>query len=135
MYPLFKLFNQRIIKEPIAEINRVSDFRVSVNYRRSGRKVTALKFKIRRIATLPGAAAGQGKLFPAEEMPLVVRLLKEAGLSSSDAWDIYHRGWAFVEDDATRPIDAGEDQEAAFVRYIREKIHLLKRRQASGKGG
>jgi Initiator Replication protein len=133
MYSLFKLFNKRIIKEPIAEINRVSDFCVAVNYRRSGRKVTALKFKIRRIATLPGAAAGQGKLFPAEEMPLVVRLLKEVGLSSSDAWDIYQRGWAFVADDATRPVDAGEDPEAAFVRYIREKIHLLKRRQASGK--
>jgi Initiator Replication protein len=133
MYPLFKLFNKRIIKEPIAEINRVSDFLVSANYRRSGRKVTALKFKIRRITTLPGAVAGQGKLFPAEDMPLVVRLLKDVGLSSSDAWDIYQRGWAFVVDDAIRPVDPGEDAEASFVRYIREKIHLLKRRQASGK--
>jgi Initiator Replication protein len=132
MYPLFKLFNQRIIKEPIAEINRVSDFLVSVTYQRSGRKVTALKFKIRRATTLPGAA-GQGTLFPAEETPLAVSLLKDAGLSSSDAWDIYQRGWAFVADDAIRPADPGEDPEAAFVRYIREKIHLLKRRQASGK--
>jgi hypothetical protein len=134
MYPLFKLFNKRVIKEPIAEINRVSDFLVSVYYRRSGRKVTTLKFKIRRITMLPGTVAGQGKLFPAvEDMPLVVRLLKDAGLSSSDAWDVYQRGWAFVVDDATRPVDPGEDAEAAFVRYIREKIHLLKRRQASGK--
>jgi Initiator Replication protein len=133
MYPLFKLFNKRVIKEPIEEINRVSDFRVSANYRRSGRKVTALKFKIRRITTLPAAVAGQGKLFPAEDMPLIVRLLKDVGLSSSDAWDIYQRGWAFVVDDATRPVDPGEEPEAAFVRYIREKIHLLKRRQASGK--
>src|SRR5712691_6515826 len=31
------------------------------------------------------------------------------------------------------PADPGEDMEAAFVRYIREKIHLLKRREASGK--
>jgi hypothetical protein len=134
MYPLFKLFNKRIIKEPIAEINRVSDFFVSVNYRRSGRKVTALKFTIRRITTLPEAAAGQGKLFPAmEDMPLVVRLLRDVGLSSGDAWDIYQRGWAIVANGATRPVDPGEDAEAAFIRYIREKIHLLKRRQASGK--
>jgi hypothetical protein len=133
MYPLFKLFNKRIIKEPIAEINRVSDFFVSVNYRRSGRKVTALKFTIRRITMLPGAIAGQGKLFPAEDMPLVVRLLRDAGLSSGDAWDIYQRGWAFVVDNATWPIEPGEDAEAAFIQYIREKIHLLKRRQASGK--
>jgi hypothetical protein len=134
MYPLFKLFNKRIIKEPIAEINRVSDFFVSVNYRRSGRKVTALKFTIRRITTLPEAAAGQGTLFPAmEDMPLVVRLLRDVGLSSGDAWDIYQRGWAIVANGATRPVDPGEDAEAAFIRYIREKIHLLKRRQASGK--
>jgi hypothetical protein len=133
MYPLFKLFNQRIIKEPIAEINRISDFLVSVTYQRSGRKVTALKFKIRRVTTLPGAIAEHGKLFPAEEMPLVVRLLREVGLSSTDAWDVYQRGWAFVVDDPVRPADPGEDAEAAFVRYIREKIHLLKRRQASGK--
>ncbi|HZC01173.1 MAG TPA: replication initiation protein, partial [Gammaproteobacteria bacterium] len=133
MYPLFKLFNKRVIKEPIEEINRVSDFLVSVNYRRSGRKVKALKFKIRRITILPGAVAGQGKLFPAEDMPLVVRLLKDVGLSSSDAWDIYQRGWAFVVDDVIRPVDPGGDAEVAFVRYIREKIHLLKRRQASGK--
>src|SRR4029434_8885758 len=32
-----------------------------------------------------------------------------------------------------RPADHGEDVEAAFVQYIREKVHLLKRRQASGK--
>src|SRR5882672_10874660 len=32
-----------------------------------------------------------------------------------------------------RPADHGEDVEEAFVQYIREKIHLLKRRQASGK--
>jgi hypothetical protein len=132
MYPLFKLFNKRIIKEPIAEINRVSDFLVAVNYRRSGRRVTALKFKIRRITTLPGTA-GQGRLFPAEEMPLVVRLLKDAGLSPSDAWDVYQRGWAFVVDDAIWPVHPGEEAEASFVRYIREKIHLLKRRQASGR--
>jgi len=133
MYPLFKLFKKRIIKEPIAEINRVADYGVSVNYQRSGRKVTALKFKIRRIITLPGAAAGPGKLFLAEDMPLIVRLLQDAGLSSSDAWDISQRGWTFVVDDAIRPVDPGEAPEAAFVRYIREKIHLLKRRQTSGK--
>jgi hypothetical protein len=132
MYPLFKLFNQRIIKEPIAEINRVSDFLISVTYQRSGRKVTALKFKIRRVTTLPGAA-GQRALFPVEELPLVVSLLKDAGLSSSDAWNIYQRGWAFVADDAIRPADPSKNPEAAFARYIREKIHLLKRRQASGK--
>jgi hypothetical protein len=32
-----------------------------------------------------------------------------------------------------RPDSAGEDQEGAFLQYVREKVDLLKRRQASGK--
>ena len=32
-----------------------------------------------------------------------------------------------------RPENLGEDPEAAFAEYVREKIHLLKRRQATGK--
>ena len=54
-YPKFRDFNQRVVKEPVAEINRVSDFLVSVDYQRQGRKVTALKFRIRRVALLPEA--------------------------------------------------------------------------------
>jgi Initiator Replication protein len=134
MYPLFKLLNKRVIKEPVSEINRVSDFLVSVAYQKQGRKVTALKFKIRRVALLPEAVTGQGKLFPdLEDMPLVVKLLKDAGLSSNDAWDIYQQGWVFVVDVTLRPADLTEDAEAAFVQYIREKIHLLHKRRASGK--
>ena len=52
-YPQFKEFNRCAVKEPIAEINRVSDFQVTVDYQRQGRKVTALKFKMRRVALLP----------------------------------------------------------------------------------
>ena len=60
IYPLFKLFNKRVIKEPLEEINTVSDFLVSVEYQKQGRKVTAIKFKIRRVALLPEAITGQG---------------------------------------------------------------------------
>ena len=106
-YPKFRDFNQRVIEEIVAEINRVSDFLVSVDYQRHGRKVTAVKFKIRRVALLPEAVNGQGKLFPdLEDMPQVVKLLKDAGLSSNDAWDIYQRGWAFVVDGMIRPANS-----------------------------
>ena len=36
-------------------------------------------------------------------------------------------------DKAARPAASGENAETAFLRYVREKIHLLKRRQAFGK--
>src|SRR6266436_6883221 len=132
-YSLYKLFSQRVLSPAIAEINRVSDFRVSVEYQRQRRKVTALKFKIRRVALLPEADTKQATLFPElEDMPVVVKELQEAGMSSQDAWDIWQQGFRFV-DAAARSAEPREDADTAFVQYVREKIHLLKRRQASGK--
>ena len=55
MYPAFMRFNGKVVKPAVAEINRVSDFRVEVEYLREKRKVTALKFRIRRIKVLPTA--------------------------------------------------------------------------------
>src|SRR5262249_48945202 len=133
MYPDFMRLNDKVIKPAVTDINRISDFRLSVDYQRQGRKVTALKFKIRRVLLIPEAVTGQGSLFPdLEDMPMVVKELKEAGLSSGDAWDIWQQGFRFV-DEAARPADPGEVADATFITYVREKIHLLRRRQASGK--
>ena len=133
MYPSFKRVREKVLNPAVAEINRVSDFRVSVEYQRQGRKVTALKFKIRRVALLPEADTTQATLFPElEDMPVVVKELQEAGMSSQDAWDIWQQGFRFV-DAAVRPAAPREDADTAFVQYVREKIHLLKRWQASGK--
>ena len=46
----------------VAEINHVSDFHVTVAYQRQGRKITALKFKVRRVQMLPHSQ--QPDLFP-----------------------------------------------------------------------
>ena len=132
-YPKFKEFNRCAVKEPMAEINRISDFQVIVDYQREHRKVTALKFKMRRVASLPEPNKKQGKLFPElDDIPLVVQELKEAGMSSQDAWEIWQQSFSYV-DKKVRPADSGDDADASFVQYIHEKIHLLKRRQASGK--
>jgi hypothetical protein len=132
-YSAFRDVNKRIIIQPIAEINRISDFRVTVEYRHKGRKVTALKFKMCRVGLLPESAHVQDVLFPElDETPLLVKELRDAGLSKQDALEIWQQGFQFV-DDAARPAEAGEDAEAAFLRYVREKMHLLKHRQALGK--
>jgi hypothetical protein len=128
---LFKKLKEKVIPPAIAEINHVSDFHVTVEYQRQGRKVTALKFKMSRVAILPEPE--QTKMFPElEDMPLVVKELQDAGMSLQDAWDIWQQGFTFVEE-AARPAEPREDADTAFVQYVREKIHLLQRRQASGK--
>jgi hypothetical protein len=67
-------------------------------------------------------------------MPMVVKELKEAGLSPTDAWDVWQKGWENVDAEVVPEI-AGGDGNEAFLRYIREKIDLLKRRKASGRVG
>jgi hypothetical protein len=100
---------------------------------RQGRKVTALKFKMRRVAMLPEPQSEQRTLFPdLDDMPVIVKELRDVGLSTQDALEIWQQGFSYIDEDM-RPADHGEEVEAAFVQYIREKIHLLKRRQTSSK--
>src|SRR5262245_14654615 len=85
-------------------------------------KITALKFKMRRVTLLPGAQHDQGKLFPAlHDMPPAVKELKDAGVSTQDALEIWQQGFGYVQE-KVRPAELGEDVEATFVHYIREKI-------------
>lgn len=132
-YSDFRDLSKRVIGCATTEINDVSDFRVTVEYQRRGRKIMALKFKIRRVALVSELATTQAPLFPElDDMPPVVKELRDAGLSLQDALEIWQQGFKFV-DDAIRPATSGEDTDEAFMQYVREKIHLLKRRQATGK--
>jgi hypothetical protein len=125
MYPQFKLLNHWVIKEPLAEINRVTDFQVEAAYRRSGRKVEAVRFTLRRIRPLPGQQTKQAVLFPdPEALPVVVQALHEAGLAVQDAWDVWQRGFEGVEAGKRPP------GEPSFETYIQEKIHLLQQQPA-----
>jgi hypothetical protein len=133
MYPEFMRLNEKVLKPAIIEVNRVSDFQVTMECQRQGRKVTALKFKMRRVAMLPEPQSEQRTLFPdPDDMPVIVKELRDVGLSTQDGLEIWQQGFSYIDEDM-RPADHDEDVEAAFVQYVREKIHLLKRRQASGK--
>ena len=130
---LFKKLKQKVITPALTEINRLSDFSVTVEYQHKGRRVTALKFKMRRVFQLPGPANTQAPLFPElDDIPPLVKELRDVGLSTQDALEVWQKGFHYV-DSAMRPVEIGEDAEAEFARYIREKIHLVKRWQASGK--
>ena len=126
MYPEFKNLNKWVIKGPLGEINKVTDLSATAEYKKEGKFVAAVKFRIRRTLQLPESHAAQKELFPEpEETPAMVRDLLAAGLSREDALEIWQRGTAYVEAES-------KPEPEAFETYVREKIHLLKRRQAAG---
>jgi hypothetical protein len=132
-YPKFKEFNRRVVKDPVAEINRVSDFRVMVDYQRRSRKVTALKFKIHRVKMLPAGMIRQPDLFPdLADMPIAVKAMTDAGLPMKDALAVWQQGFEYVEP-KERPAEIGDNPEHAFTLYVREKIHLLEQRRKGSK--
>ena len=120
-YASFKRLKDKVLNPAMAEVNGVSDFRVSVDYQRESRKITALKFKMRRVALLPVAQNDQGKLFPdLDDMPLAVKELKDAGVSVQDALEIWQQGFSYVQE-KVRPTGVSEDPETAFVRVYPRK--------------
>ena len=126
MYPEFKKLSKWVIKDPLVEINKVTDLTVTAEYKKEGKAVAAVKFRIRRTLQLPKGNTGQGELFlEPEELSQIVQELITAGLSRDDALDIWQRGVDSVEAKA-------KPSPEAFETYLREKLHLLKRRQASG---
>ena len=126
MYPEFKRLNTRVIRDPLEEINKFTDFRVEPEYRKEKKKVTAVKFRVRRMLDLPKPLGKQDALFPdLEDMPVIVHDLKEAGLAASDAWEIWQQRFDYV-DASKRP------KGVEFETYIQEKLHLLKKQQAKG---
>ena len=133
MYPVFKDLSKYVIKAPVEEINEVTDFQVEAEYQRVGRKVIAVKFKVRRVQMLPGQVAKQGTLFTdLMDMPSAVRELKNAGMAADEAWKIWQEGFNYVEIEK-RPTNFNDTTEATFDRYVLEKVHLLKRMQDAGK--
>jgi hypothetical protein len=132
MYPHYKSFSQWVLRPALKEVNAVSDLQVTEDYQRKGRKVVAIKFKIRRVITLPVKTNQQLDFFPETRDTPIVHMLKEAGLAASDAWEVWQKGFEFVVEDK-RPVLISGDREAALLAYVREKIDLLKQRQKEGK--
>jgi len=123
MYPEFKKLNKWVIKDPLAEINKVTDLSVTAEHKKEGKNVVAVKFHIRRTLQLPQGDTRQGDLFlESAELPEIVQELIAAGLSRDDALDIWQQGVDYVQA-GTKPAPD------TFETYLREKINLLKRKR------
>jgi hypothetical protein len=120
MYPEFKKLNKWVIKDPIAEINEVTDFRVEVEYKRQSRKISAVKFRMRRLLQLvaPLQSPEPSGTAAVDACPPEVQALHAAGFTLPDAWEIWQRGFTQVEP-GRQPVGM------AFATYVQEKIHLL----------
>lgn len=129
----FKKLKQQVITPALAEINRVSDCNVTVEYQLQARKVTALKFIMQRVVKLPVPQLPRSmpSLPHLDDMPPVITELTDVGFSLADATAIWRKKFGFVEA-AVRPAATDADTEAAFLDYVRDKLHLLARQQAAG---
>lgn len=120
-YPDFKRLNQRVIKEPIEEINEVTDLHVLVDYQKKERCVVAVKFRIRNAIKELDGGLGNGMTEEEDKTPSLVADLVNAGLSRDDAMKIAEQGFDFVSPE-NRP------NRADFEGYVREKLAMLRRR-------
>jgi len=106
MYDEFKYLKREVIAKPVEEINRVSDIRVTPEYRKEGRKVTAVRFLVsespQRTLLKPEATDDYGALRESETF----KRLREHGIGErlAIAW--------LIED---------EERVKAIVSYTEEK--------------
>jgi hypothetical protein len=63
-----------------------------------------------------------------------VRELKRAGIDTAEAWKIYQKKFDYIDPEERPDIARYDaDEERALEKYVREKIELMKRRNAEGK--
>ena len=116
-YPVFKVLNQSVIKPAIKEINALTDYHVEAESKRLGRKISELKFRIKRVKQLPV----QESLFPdIENLPLVAVELIQAEIDRNMAMKIADRDWDFVSPEKLPEPGTYPD----FLGYVAEKIEM-----------
>jgi hypothetical protein len=122
-YPRFARLNERVIKAPVDQINRLTDFFVVVVPKRESRTVSHIKFKItKKLLQITESGAAQTPLFPAlEDAPLVWEL-QQLGIGKKEAWEIWQKEFEYVNPDK-RPDDID------FDTYVHEKIDLYRRKK------
>ena len=120
-YPVFKVLNRDVIKPSIKEINELTNFSVEVETKRTGRKISDLKFKISRLKEMPIVEPTQETfLFDIDDLPPIALKLVQSGVSRKEALRIVTQAWDAV-DAAALPEDSVD-----FDAYIEEKIGLAR---------
>ena len=125
-YPEFKILNKWVIKDSIKEIHNITEYMIDVEYKRGGRKVVAVKFKIAYIPKI-NVEEEQGEMFEdTQRLPPLVTEMVAVGVHQRKAFKIWSQSWKGIE-----AKDRPRDME--FAEYVREKIDLLEIDYARGK--
>ena len=116
-YPVFKELNRNVIKPAIKEINGLTDYHVEVEQKRFGRRIAELKFRIRKVRTLPV----QESVFPdVENLPPVAVELVQAEIDRKVALHIAEQEWEFVNPEKLPSPGSYTD----FLGYVAEKLEM-----------
>ena len=129
-YKDFRNLKKRVIQTAIEEVKLLAHSNVTPEYRRKGRKITQIKFKVARGKAIEAESGQEVLPFEMEELPELVTELRQAGVSKNAALEIWEQGFDYIGTDAQLP------SRADFETYVREKIDLAKRsRRVENKGG
>ena len=116
-YPVFSEFNRSVIKPAIKEINDLTDYHVEVAYKRLGRRVAELKFRITKVKHLPVLES----VFPdIETLPPVAVELVQAAVDRKVAVNISEQEWDFVAPEKLPEPGTYAD----FLSYVSEKVEI-----------
>ena len=116
-YSVFKALNRNVIKPAINEINTLTDYHVEVAYKRLGRPVAELKFRITKVKQIPL----QESVFPdIENLPPVAIELIQAAVDRRMALNIAAEEWDFVAPEKLPPPGTYRD----FLGYVSEKVEM-----------
>ena len=116
-YPVFKVLNRDLIKSAIKEINALTDYHVEVAYKRLGRRVAELKFRITKVKHLPVLES----VFPdIETLPPVAVELVQAAVDRKVAVNISEQEWDFVAPEKLPEPGTYAD----FLSYVSEKVEI-----------
>ena len=128
-YSVFKDLNAKIIKPAVKEISTLTDYHAEVAYKRLGRKIAELKFRITKVKQLPV----QESLFPdIENLPPVAVELTQAEIDRNVAVNIADQEWDFIAPDKLPTPGTYAD----FLSYVAEKIEIsLKATEVKNRGG
>ena len=102
-YEEFKTLSKRCIKEPVDEINTKSDLAIEINYKTIERKVTAVKFKIKRKSGVMLPPAKEDDLFTNKTREKLI----ETGVTKAKAVELTQRFSNEIIDKWVRCINEG----------------------------
>ena len=119
-YRLYGNIKEKIMLRAQKELLEKTDISFSFEEIKEGRKVTALRFIIKRNDE-------KGDLFPAPvntRMPSAVKQMVQAGMVERQAEKIWRNQWEYLEDGARQAVGLTDDYD--FSKYLLEKLALLR---------